>query len=222
MQQKVHTFAKFDDELDSIRAHILEMSELVEMQFRQSLLALFETNAVIARQVVGQDYSVNQMEVLIDHLCVTTIAREQPTASDLQSIVFATKIVVPLERIGDEAKKIARIAERLARQKNLTKQRFSGVRLAAQLAQQKLADVIDSFARLDAFTANKLLDSENLVDNEFNIIFRELIQSMTDDPRTITSSLDVVFVAKAIERVRSHIKHISKLIIDASARYCAI
>lgn len=222
MQQKAHTFTKFDDELHSIRAHILEMGELVEMQLRQSLLALFEANPVIARQVVDQDYSVNQLEVRIDSLCVTAIAREQPAASDLQSIVIATKIVVHLERIGDEAKKIARIAERLARQKQLAKERFSGVRLAAQLAQQKLAEVIDSFARLDTFTAYKLLGSEDLINEEFNVIFRDMIQSMTDDPRTITSSLEIVFVAKAIERIGSHIKHVSKLVIDASNRYGAI
>jgi len=222
MQQKAHTFTKFDDELNSIRAHILEMSDLVEMQLHQSLLALFEANTVIARQVVDQDYSVNQMEVLIDGLCVTAIAREQPAASDLQSIVIATKIVVHLERIGDEAKKIARIAERLAQQTQLTKQRFAGVRLAAQLAQQKLAEVIDCFARLDTFTAYELLGSEDLINEEFSVIFREMIQSMTDDPRTISSSLELVFVAKAIDRIGSHIKHISKLVIDASNRYGAI
>ena len=222
MQQKVHTFTKFDDDLHSIRAHILEMSELVEIQLRQSLLALFEANPVVARQVIDQDYSVNQFEVIIDSLCVTAIVRQQPTASDLQSIVIATKIVVHLERIGDEAKKIARIAERLAQQKLLTKQRFSGVRPAAQLAQQKLADVIDSFARLDTFNAYKLLGSEDLINEEFNFIFRELIQSMTDDPRTISSSFEIVFVAKAIERIGNHIKHISKLVIDTSNRYGAI
>jgi phosphate transport system protein len=222
MQQKTHTFTKFDDELNSIRAHILEMSGLVEMQLRQSLLALFETNTVIARQVVDQDYSVNQLEVLIDRLCVTAIAREQPAACDLQSIVISTKIVVELEHIGDEAKKIARIAERIAEQKHLAKRHFSGIRLAAQLAQQKLAEVIDSFTRLDNLAAYKLLGSEDLINEEFNIILGELIQSMSDDPRTISSSLELVFVAKAIERIGSHIKHFSKLVIDASNRYNAI
>jgi phosphate transport system protein len=222
MQQKAHTITKFDDELNSIRAHILEMGELVEMQLRQSLLALAEGNPVIARHVIDQDYSVNQMEERIDSLCVTAIARQQPAASDLQSIVIATKIVVHLERIGDEAKKIARIAERLAQQKSLTRQRFSGVRLAAQLAQQKLTEAIDCFARLDTFTAYILLGSEDLINEEFIKILNHMIQSMTDDPRTISSSLEIVFVAKAIERIGSHIKHLSKLVIDASGRYCAI
>ena len=222
MQQKAHTIAKFDDELNSIRAHILKMSELVEIQLRQSLLALFEANLVIARQVIDRDYSVNQLELRIDSLCVNAIARQQPAASDLQSIVIATKIVVHLERIGDEAKKIARIAERLAQQNNLTRQRFSGIRLAAQLGQQKLTEVIDCFARLDSFTAYKLLGSEDLINEEFNKILEHIIQSMTSDPRTISSSLEIVFVAKAIDRIGSHIKHLSKLVIDASGRYSAI
>jgi phosphate transport system protein len=222
MQQKAHTFTKFDDELNSIRAHILQMSELVEMQLRQSLLALFEANLVIARQVLDQDYSVNQLEVRIDSLCVNAIARQQPAASDLQSIVIATKIVVHLERIGDEAKKIARIAERLAQQNILTRQRFSGIHVAAQLAQQKLTEVIDCFARLDSFTAYKLFGSEDLINEEFNKILEHMIQSMTGDPRTISSSLEIVFVAKAIDHIGSHIKHLSKLVIDASGRYSAI
>ncbi len=219
MPQKEHTFTKFDDDLNSIRTHILEMSGLIEMQFTQALQALFESNASIAHHVIDQDYSVNQFEVLIDSLCVTAIARQQPAASDLQSIVISTKVVMHLERIGDEAKKIARIAERLAQQKHLPKQRFSGVRLAAEIAQNKLTAVIDSFARLDTFTAYKLLDSEELINEEFNVNFRDLVLSMTNDPRTISSSLEILFVVKAIERIGNHIMHIAKLVIDASNRY---
>jgi phosphate transport system protein len=222
MQHNEHTFAKFDDDLNSIRAHILEMCKLVEMQFSQSLLALFNANSAIAREVVDQDYSVNKLEEQVDRLCIIAIARQQPAASDLRSIVISTKIVMELERVGDEAKKIARIAERLAKHRYMTKQRFSGIRLAAQLAQKKLAEATDSFARLDTFTAYKLLDSEDLINEEFNTIFRELVQFMTDDPRTISSSLEILFVAKAIERIGNHTKQISKLVIDAANRYNAI
>ncbi|MBU1426006.1 MAG: phosphate signaling complex protein PhoU [Gammaproteobacteria bacterium] len=219
MQQKAHTFTKFDDDLNSIRAHILEMGKLVESQFSQSLLAFFEANTAIAHQVVDQDYSVDQMEMRIDSLCVIAIARQQPAACDLQSIIISTKIVMLLEHVGDEAKKIALIVEQLARQKLMTSPHIQGIRLAAQLAQQKLAEVIDSFARLDSFTAYKLLGSEDLINEMFNNISRDLIQSMTDDPRTISSSLAILFVAKAIERIGNNIKDISKLVIDASNRY---
>lgn len=222
MPQKAHTLTRFDDDLNSIRARILEMCELVEMQFRQSLLALYEANITIARQVVDRDYSVNKLEELIDSLCVAAIARQQPAASDLRSIFIATKIVMELERIGDEAKKIARVADRLAQYRHLTKKRLSGVRLAAQLAQQKLAEVIDSYSRLDSFTAYKLLNSEDLINEEFNAIFREMVQSMTADPRAISSSLEIIFVTKAIERIGGHTKQISKLVIDAANRYSEI
>jgi phosphate transport system protein len=219
MQQNEHTFTKFDDDLNSIRAHILEMCELVEMQLGQALLALFNANSAIAREVVDQDYSVNKLEELIDSLCITAIARQQPAASDLRSIVISTKIVMELERIGDEAKKIARIANRLAQHRHMTKQRFSSVHLSAQLAQKKLAEAIGSFARLDTFTAYRLLDSEELINEQFNITFREMVQSMTTDPRTISSSLEIIFVSKAIERIGIHTKHICRLVIDMSNRY---
>jgi phosphate transport system protein len=222
MSQEKHTFTKFDDDLTSIRVHILEMCGLIEMQFKQSMQALLESNVKIARQVVDQDYSVNHLEVRIDSLCVSAIARQQPAASDLQSILIAMKFVMHLERIGDEAKKIARIAERLAHQNHLARKRFSRVSLDAELAQQRLEEVIDSFTRLDTFTAYKLLGSEELINEEFSLIFRDLVQSMTDHPHTISSSIEILFVAKAIERIGSHINHIANLVINASNRYSEI
>ncbi len=222
MPHKEHTFTKFDDDLNAIRSRILEMCELVNSQYKQSLHALFESDASVARQVIDRDYLVNQLEVEIDALCVTAIARQQPAASDLQSIVTATKIVVQLERIGDEAKKIARIAERLAHQRFLLKQWVAGLRLAAEMVQQDLSDLIDSYTHHNTFMANGLLDSRDLSDEEFNIVFRDLIQRMTADPRSISLSLEILFVAKAIERIDRHIRHLAKLVIVASNRYSEI
>jgi len=219
MPQKDHTYTPFDDDLASIRMHILEMCRLIETQFNQSLIALLESDATIARQVIELDYSVNQLEVHIDSLCVTALARQQPAASDLRSIVVSTKIVVHLERIGDEAKKIARIAERLAQQRKVPRQRLSGVQRAAEIAQKKLIEVLDSYTRLDTTIANTLLCADDSINEEFNDIFRKLIKSMTDYPRTISSSLDILFVAKSIEGIGNHVKHIAQLVIEASSRY---
>ena len=219
MPQKEHTYTPFDDDLASIRMHILEMCRLIETQFNQSLIALLESDATIARQVIELDYSVNQLEVHIDSLCVTALARQQPAASDLRSIVVSTKIVVHLERIGDEAKKIARIAERLAQQRKVPRQRLSGVQRAAEIAQKKLIEVLDSYTRLDTTIANTLLCADDSINEEFNDIFRKLIKSMTDYPRTISSSLDILFVAKSIESIGNHVKHIAQLVIEASSRY---
>ena len=219
MPQKEHTYTPFDDDLAFIRMHILEMCRLIETQFNQSLIALLESDATIARQVIELDYSVNQLEVHIDSLCVTALARQQPAASDLRSIVVSTKIVVHLERIGDEAKKIARIAERLAQQRKVPRQRLSGVQRAAEIAQKKLIEVLDSYTRLDTTIANTLLCADDSINEEFNDIFRKLIKSMTDYPRTISSSLDILFVAKSIEGIGNHVKHIAQLVIEASSRY---
>ena len=219
MPKNEHTFTKFDDELNNIHSKILEMFGLIEMQFKQSLEALSLSDAGAARQVIEQDYAVNQLEVVIDRLCVTALARQQPAASDLRSIIISTKMVVHLERIGDEAKKIARISERLAQLRKVPTQRLEGVLHAGELARQKLAEAIDSYSRLDTFAASELLASNGSVEDDFNDIFRQLIKSMSDHPRTITSSLDILFVAKSIESIGKHIRHIAQLIVDASNRY---
>jgi phosphate transport system protein len=219
MPQKEHTFTRFDDELNAIRAGVQKMGELVKIQFQQSVLALLESDPVISQQVREQYYAVEQLSKEIDRLCVTAIARQQPTASDLRLILVATKVVVNLERIGHEANKIARIAEKLAQQQLLVRRRYQGIRLAANLAQQELAEITDCIARLDTVAARRLQDSENVINEQFNAIFRDLIQSMTEDPRMISSSLDILFVAKAIERVGNCIRHISKLVIITSSRY---
>lgn len=219
MPQKEHTFTKFDDDLHEIRARVLEMGRMVERQFKQAQNALFESNAVKAQQVIDQDYAVNQLEVLIDKLCVTAIARQQPAASDLQSIIISTKVVVHLERVGDEAKKIARIAERLSYQKRLRKQHPSGIHHAAEVAQRNLAAVMESYEHLDKVAANRLLDSQDQIEQQFNMLFRALVQSMTEDPRAISSSLEILFVAKAIEHIENQVRHMAKLVIAASNRY---
>jgi phosphate transport system protein len=219
MSKKEHTFTRFDDELNEIRACVLEMGEQAKLQFEQSVYALLKSDPVIAQQVVEQYYPVKSLAAKIDGLCVTAIARQQPTASDLQSILFAARVAVSLERIAHEANKIARIAERLAQQGFLWKRRCPGIRLAADLAQKTLSESIDSIASLDTSAAHALLDSEDLINAEFNTLFRHLVQSMTEHPQTISSSLEILFVAKAIERVGHCIRHISKLVMTSSSRY---
>jgi len=159
------------------------------------------------------------MEVLIDELCVKAIALQQPTASDLRTIIIASKIIVHLERIGDEAKKIARITIRLAHRQQLQKRCSALIRRAAATTQQNLAQAVANYASTDVNAATSMLGAEDTNIEEFGTIFRELIQLMTEDPRTISSSLEIFFVAKAIERIDNHIQQISKMIIVASSRY---
>jgi phosphate transport system protein len=214
-----HTLKRFDSELETIRAHILEMGGLVEMQLQQALLALCMANTHLANQVIDQDQRVNQLEVKIDGLCCRTIACHQPTANDLRSIVTATKLIVQLERIGNEAKKIAHMAERRALQYRLVMTRFTDIRQVAESTQKLLQASLDSFARLNPDAARTVIMDTISLKEEFGTLFRHLVGYITENPRTISSSLDILFIAKAIERIADYITVMSELIIESSDRH---
>ncbi len=220
--QHKHTLKRFDAELETIRSHIMEMGGLVEMQFQNALLALCMANSHLARQVIDQDQRVNQYEVKIDSLCCSAIACHQPTANDLRSIVTATKIIVQLEHIGDEAKKIAHMAEQRALQYRLVMTRFTDIRHVAESTQKLLQEVLDSFARLDADSARRVIQDAGLLKEEFAILLRNLIGYITENPRSISSSLDVLFIAKSIERSVDFISTMSGLVIEASNRHVEV
>lgn len=219
MTQDEHTLKRFDSELEDIRGHILKMGGLVEIQLKLALHSLFEANTCLARQVVDQDQQVNQMEVEIDSLCCSAIARHNPTASDLRLIVNATKIIMHLERIGDEAKKIANIVERRAQQYRLQIPRPWKINHTSDLTQAMLQDVLHSFARLDPLSASNIIERNDLLKEEFVTIFHHLIELMTESPHAISASLDTLFITKAIDRIGDHIKFISELVMHSSNRY---
>jgi phosphate transport system protein len=219
MSQDEHTLKRFDNELEAIRAHTLEMGGLVELQFKQAMHALRESNAYLARQTIDQDQRVNQLEVEIDALCCNAIACYKPTASDLRLIITATKIIVHLERIGDEAKKIAHMTERRAHSHRLAIPRFSKINHATELTQAMLKDVLDSFARFDPISARKLIDNHDTVKEEFDSTLRHLIEYMTENPHTISTSLEFFLITKAIEHIGDHVKFIAELVIESSNRY---
>jgi phosphate transport system protein len=219
MTHDEHTLKRFDAEQEEIRAHILKMGGLVEIQLKLALHSLFETNTYLARQVIDQDRHVNQLEVEIDGLCCSAIARHKPTASDLRLIVNVTKIIVHLERIGDEAKKIANIAERRAQHYRLVTPRFLKINSVTELTQSMLQDVLHSFARLEPQAAIRIIVKNDLLKHELDIIFRHQIDFMTEHPHTISTSLETLFILKAIERIGDHIKFISELVVSSSNRY---
>lgn len=219
MTHDEHTLKRFDIELEEIRAHILKMGGLVEIQLKLALHALFDENTYLARQVIDQDQQVNRLEVDIDSLCCTAIARHKPTASDLRLIVNATKIIMHLERIGDEAKKIAGIAERRVHQNRLTTLRPLKISHATQMTQDLLSEVLHCFARLDPLTAGGIAGQNDLLKGEIVALFHHLIEFMSEDPHKISAALELLFIAKAIERIGDHIKSISELVIHSSNRY---
>ncbi len=210
-----HISSQFDAELTSVSAQVLEMGGLVEAQVGRSIYALVNLSAEAAHQVIHQEAKVNRMEVDIDRDLSGIIARRQPTARDLRLLIAVSKSIANLERVGDEATRVARMVQRLLDNGVSSRLRLplSDLQFEADLATAQLRRALDAFARLDTAQALEVLKRDDQIDREFDGLLRKLITYMMEDPRTISASLDLVFVAKAIERVGDHAKNIAEAII---------
>ena len=210
-----HLSTQFDAELSGISNRVLEMGGLVESQVSQALYALTNFSDETAAQVLQQEERVNQMEVEIDRDLSAIIARRQPTARDLRLLIAISKAIANLERVGDEAARIARTVQRLITTGVSSRLRLpvADVRFEADLAIAQLRKALDAFARLDTARALEVLKQDDQIDQEFDGLLRKLITYMMEDPRTISSSIDLIFVAKAIERVGDHAKNLAEAII---------
>jgi len=210
-----HLSTQFDAELSGISGRVLEMGGLVESQVAQAIYALTNFSGETASQVLQQEERVNQMEVEIDRDLSAIIARRQPTARDLRLLIAVSKTIANLERVGDEAARIARTVQRLINTGVSSRMRLPVADLAfeAELATAQLRKALDAFARLDTARALEVLKQDDQIDQEFDGLLRKLITYMMEDPRTISASIDLVFVAKAIERVGDHAKNLAEVII---------
>ena len=210
-----HLSSQFDAELSAISTRVLEMGGLVESQVVQAVHALTNFSGEIAAQVLKDEERVNAMEVEIDRDLSAIIARRQPTARDLRLLIAISKIIANLERGGDEAARIARIVQRLLNAGMSSRLRLpvSDLAFEAELATKQLRKALDAFARLDTEAALEVLRQDDQIDQEFDGLMRKLITYMMEDPRTISSAIDLVFVAKAIERVGDHAKNLSEVVI---------
>jgi phosphate transport system protein len=210
-----HLSTQFDAELSGISTRVLEMGGLVEAQVAQSIQALNDFSADLADEVLAREGRVNAMEVEIDRDLSSIIARRQPTARDLRLLIAISKSIANLERVGDEAARIARTVQRLVSSGMSTRLRvpMSDLAFEAELATGQLRKALDAFARLDVERALDVLKHDDEIDKEFDGLLRKLITYMMEDPRTISSSIDLVFVAKAIERVGDHAKNLAEVII---------
>jgi phosphate transport system protein len=208
-----HTFKQFDLELESVRANVLKMGGLVEEQITRSVESLTTGNLVLADEVISQDHSVNALEVQLDEEVAHIIARRAPTASDLRMLMMVVKTITDLERIGDEAAKIARMAKHIHKSERLSLPRFNEVKYMSSLVLDMLRKALDGFARLDASNAASIARQDDEVDEEFRLNLRHLITFMMEDPRTISVSIDILFVAKAIERMGDHAKNMSEYVV---------
>ena len=208
-----HLSAQFDAELSGISGRVLEMGGLVESQVAQALHALTHFNVETATDVLQQEERVNQMEIEIDRDLSAIIARRQPTARDLRLLIAISKIIANLERVGDEAARVARTVQRLIATGVSTRLPVSDLGFEADLAIAQLRKALDAFARLDTAKALEVLKQDDQIDQEFDGLLRKLITYMMEDPRTISASIDLIFVAKAIERVGDHAKNLAEAII---------
>ncbi|MDP3537470.1 MAG: phosphate signaling complex protein PhoU [Azonexus sp.] len=213
MNDSQHLSSQFDDDLSRLRTHVLQMGGLVETQVSAAIEA-YETGEIASvKTIVETDRKVNELEKAIDDDCAHIIAKRQPTASDLRLILGISKIVTDLERAGDEAKKIAKSVRRIYENGHLPSQYGVGIRHLADAALVMVRQSLDAFARLDAELANSVIRADSAVDAEFKSIFRQLITHMMEDPRTITTSIEIVTIARAIERIGDHAKNISEQVV---------
>jgi phosphate transport system protein len=208
-----HTSKQYDAELEAVRAKVLEMGGLVEQQIVNALEALLRADLKLARDVMQSDARVNALEVQVDEDCSHIIARRQPAAGDLRMIMMMVKTITDLERIGDEATKIARTAQRIYEEDRMFKPRFTEIKTMVKIVREMLRTSLDSFARLDVSQTVEVAKQDEQVDEQFRAAMRQLITFMLEDPRTISMSLEVLFVAKAVERIGDHAKNISEYVV---------
>ena len=208
-----HVSSQFDLDLESIRTHILEMGGLVESQLLKSIEAFSTGNRDLFAQIFETENQVNQFELDIDAECARLIAKRQPTAGDLRLVLSISRIVTDLERCGDKAVKITKAASKIYGSQKNHIPRLADIRHCGQLATHMLRRALDTLARMDADEARTLISDDQKLDDAFNAVMRQLITHMMEDPRTISEALDIVWIAKAMERVGDHATNIAENVI---------
>ncbi len=208
-----HLSKQYDSELETLRSSVLQMGGLVESQIRSAIDAFGTGDPALIDQVIATEFRVDEFEVSIDNNCSHIIVKRQPAASDLRLIMAIMKTVTDLERIGDEAEKIARMSRQIHERGKAQLSSFANIRHAADAAIAMLRQALDAFARLDPAEAAKVIREDVAIDNEFRSILRQLITFMMEDPRTISMALEIVWIAKAVERIGDHAKNIAEEVI---------
>ncbi len=208
-----HLSRQYEMDLEAIRSRVLQMGGLVEKQFYDAMLCFRQLDSKEAERIIAADVEVNQMEVAMDDACSHLIVKRQPAANDLRTVMATIKVITDLERVGDEATKIARAARSMHQRGMAPIAHEDTVRVMAEHAGKLLHDSLDAFARLDEKLATRLIIEDEKVDNEFRLVMRNVITFMMEDPRTISASLDTLWVAKAIERIGDHAKNIAEYVV---------
>lgn len=207
-----HISRQFNDDLERIKSLTLEMGGLVEQQLADSVQALEEADSNLAQHVLEKEKQVDEMEREIDEICTTTIALRQPTASDLRLILAVTKTIRDLERMGDEANKVAKQAISLS--ENGTSPRgYVEIRHIANGVRDSLRDCLDAFTRFDVKVALETLDRDKQIDQDYRSAVREMMTYMMEDPRSISRVMNILWALRSLERIGDHAKNICEHVV---------
>ena len=208
-----HIYKQYDADLQSIRAKVLEMGTIVEEQLSEAVQSLVDADTKLAEKVIRRDEEVNDLEIDIDEDCSLLIGKRSPVAADLRNVLMMIKIISDLERIGDESTKIANATIRIIENDIMSKPQFKNIQSMLSSVQLMLRQALNSFARLDTTETIEVLEKDKEVDEEYRSHMRQLLTYMLEDPRTISMSLELMFVTKSLERIGDHAKNITQSVI---------
>lgn len=211
MANEHHTSHQFDAELEAIKSHVLAMGGLVERQIEDALIAIIDADSQRAEEVIAREKQVNGLELSVDEEATRILVRRQPAASDLRLVLVITKAVGDLERIGDESKKIAKLALKLGEEGPSPRGYFE-VRHIGAAVREMLHDTLDAFTRLDVDAALEVVRRDKTVDQEYRSATRELVTYMMEDPRSISRVMNIMWALRSLERIGDHSRNIAEYV----------
>ncbi|MEW9856116.1 phosphate signaling complex protein PhoU [Novosphingobium sp. M1R2S20] len=215
-----HTVKSFDSEISQLRGLIAEMGGLAELAIRESIDALTRHDAELARKVVAADARLDALEAEVDRLAVRTIALRAPMADDLRDVIAALKISGVIERIGDYAKNIAKRVDELEGRSKV--EPITLVPAMAEIAQGMVRDVLNAYGSRDAMLAVEVIRRDEKLDQFYNTLFRSLLTHMMENPATISSAAQLLFVARNLERIGDHATNVAEMVYyAATGEYCS-
>jgi phosphate transport system protein len=207
-----HISSRYNEELEKLRSEVLNMGGLIEAQLRSALAAFEDGDTHLSDEVLRSEYRVNLMEMEIDSECNRILATRAPAASDLRLVLAILKTITDMERIGDEAHKIGQISLQHAGLVRSSDRRRM-VKHLGRVALELLQEALNCFARRDAQAALEAVKRDRVLDEEFDAIQRQCITFMIEDPRTIRVAIDLMWIARSLERVGDHAKNICEYVI---------
>ena len=207
-----HISSQFNDDLERVKTHVLAMGGLVETQINDSITALIEGDASLAQKVRDKERAINSMELDIDAECATVLALRQPAASDLRLLLAALKSITDIERMGDEAKRIATFALKLLEEGEA----WSGYKEFNKIGERvrkMTSDTFNSFARFDVELARSIADQDRSVDAAYHAAIQELLEQISDKPENLTQNMNVMWSLRSLERIGDHCINIAEYVI---------